>query len=41
MSEIITQFSSTNFSPNVSLAISTLSSARRGCVTEPMKGLSE
>ena len=38
---IITVFCSTKSSPNASLAMATLSSARSGAVTEPMKGLSE
>jgi hypothetical protein len=37
----VTQFWSTKSSPKTSFAILTLSSARSGAVTEPMKGLSE
>jgi len=35
------QFSSTKSSPNTIFAMSTVSSARSGAVTEPMKALSE
>ena len=37
----ITVLLSTKASPKTSLAMATLSSARSGAVTEPMKGLSE
>ena len=36
----ITVFCSTNSWPKTMRAISTVSRARRGCVTEPMNGLS-
>jgi hypothetical protein len=38
---IVTAFSATKSSPNTSLAIAIVSSARSGEVTEPMKALSE
>ena len=38
---VITVFDSTNASPKTIFAIETVSSARSGAVTEPMKGLSE
>ena len=37
---VMTVFSATKSSPNTSFAISIVSRARSGCVTEPMKGLS-
>ena len=41
MSETRQQFSSTKSSPKTSRAMATLSSARSGAVTEPMKGRSD
>ena len=41
MSETTTQFRSTNSLPNTISAMLTVSAARSGWVTEPMKGLSE
>ena len=40
ISEVMTVLVSRNFSPNTIFAISTVSAARSGAVTEPMNGLS-